>query len=127
MIREHKALNIRLLRESIEAWEKKRDEKDVFEIKMGPDTCPLCQQYASRLMPDRYLCEACPVFVAVGSKFCDNTPYYPALEFHESWMALEERENEPGFMDIPLARAAWWEAANREVLFLKKLLAEWEK
>lgn len=89
------------LRESIAKWEKNAAVAKCKDAKVNSADCPLCELFAYEN------CRECPVKNHTGKSECYGTPYYKAREH---------------YYDNQLA--AFREAAQREVDFLKSLLPE---
>lgn len=92
------------LKESIENWKLNSMARHLYDIKMGPRSCALCQLFHPNHSEELGCC-GCPVREKTGQPFCRDTPYREAL------FARDLRD-----------LSAFREAANKEVLFLESLL-----
>lgn len=89
------------LKQSILKWEQNTKINDLNDASLGKYKCPLCQLF---IESD---CEGCPIMLATGETFCEETPYEVA----------REAEN----------LAEFHSAAKAELEFLKSLLPESHK
>lgn len=65
----------RALNQSIEKWDglAKTKAKNVYEVPLGPQECPLCDMFW------HLGCEGCPIAEKTGDSGCLGTPYYEAI------------------------------------------------
>lgn len=99
------------LEASIQHWKELRDGDDPFEMRIGADSCGLCQKYF-----DSNDCVGCPVYKRTGLGECKGTPFNSA---HRAWgrwrLTLTHK------LDDTVAKAAFKAAADEEVKFLESL------
>lgn len=93
------------LNASIKHWEENVAAEKPEDATFSPNDCALC-----RIFFEEIFCGNCPVAVRTGQGCCGGTPYYDAVDAHEDWQ------------DCVGSRAAYREAARRELAFLKSLL-----
>ena len=112
------------LKGSIKHWEENADNDEFNAEACSAEECPLCAMFNPYIKPDMQFlekqmigCAGCPVKLATGHDFCNNTPYYCAQNYHEVWGEEEDDD----------AKKAFQAEAKKEVAFLVSLLPEGER
>jgi len=83
----------------------------------GPDNCPLCQLFRTRVPP----CRGCPVYENTGEMYCEGSPYHNWHEIIKGDFATINEEPNPAYA-ADLRRFA-----QTELNFLRSLLPESER
>jgi hypothetical protein len=104
---------LKLLDESIEAWQEKCRKRLPGTVVMGEAGCPLCQSYKT--------CTRCPVKMYSGERDCANTPFYAARSAFSVWARYWDAGPAS---EVAKAAAVWREAAKTEIRYLQEV-REW--
>ena len=94
------------LEESILHWEQNVAAETPDGASVSAGDCALCLAYYE------YGCMGCPVAICTDHVRCAGTPYFDAHEAYDDWLC------EPS---SPIAKAAFHDAAQTELDFLKSL------
>lgn len=103
------------LEASVTHWQENVAAEDPSDVKVFSNSCALCAIFNNK--PDDNdrddACIGCPVMHATGWPDCAGSPWGRAFRALTNW-----QRNDPG---SEVAKAAWREAAQAELTFLRSL------
>lgn len=106
------------LKQSIKHWEENRDEP--IDADASGCACALCELFTRKSGS----CDGCPVSEKTDLDSCMGSPWMRANNAHMDYLKVT-LDNYTGIpSDIDKAKAAFKEAAQNEIDFLKSLLPE---